>query len=309
MIAEHRYQKQGIELHYYEIRTSLQPLVLLHAQGVDATSFENVWNHLSQKYHIYAIDCYGHGKSLHDPSQYNLADIGDALTSFIKDVVKENVFLLGHSSGGLLAAYIASRTDLCDYLILEDPPFFSSQGERRKSSYNYIDLSSVCHSFIKQSESQDFVSYYFSNQYAWNYFPDKSRERIKGKLVAMAAKYRRKYPDKNLKVMFWPKAALSAFQGMNRYDPFFGETFYNDSFHCGIPHEDILGNIKCKTLFMKAQTHHSEDGILMAALGEEDLERVTGLVTDCHIVRFDCGHGIHLEKPKAFIKCLMEPHP
>lgn len=71
---------------------------------------------------------------------------------------------------------------------------------------------------------------------------------MKPKMIRMAAKYRKKHPDRNLKVMFWPKAALSGFKGMNNYDPLFGENFYNDSFHC--------------------------------------------------------GHGIHIEKPKEFIKCL-----
>ena len=77
---------------------------------------------------------------------------------------------------------------------------------------------------------------------------------MKPKLVAMAAKYRRKHPDKNLKVMFWPKAALDTFREMNQYDPRFGEAFYNDSFHCGLPHEEVLQRIKCKTIFMKAKT-------------------------------------------------------
>lgn len=304
MISKHIYKKQGIELNYFEIKNNLQPLVLIHAQGVDATSFENVWEHLSKQYHVYSIDCYGHGESLHNAEQYNVEDIGKAIIHFIEDVVKEKVFLLGHSSGGLIAAYIASKTEFCSYLILEDPPFFSSQGERRKDTFNYIDLSTVCHSFINQSESDDFVLYYFSNQYAWNLFPDKSRDKIKPKMIKMAAEYRKKHPDKNLKVMFWPKIALSGFRGMNNYDPLFGETFFNNSFHCKIPHEDILKNIKCRTVFMKAQTNISEDGILMAALSEEDLQRVSDLISDCKIVRFDCGHGIHIEKPKEFIECL-----
>ena len=42
MTSEYIYKKQGIELHYFEIRNNLQPLVLIHAQGVDATSFENL---------------------------------------------------------------------------------------------------------------------------------------------------------------------------------------------------------------------------------------------------------------------------
>lgn len=306
MIVEHIYKKQGIELNYYETENTLQPLVLIHAQGVDATSFENVWTKLSKKYHVYSVDCYGHGKSLHDARQYNVADIGKAIISFIEDVVKEKAFILGHSSGGLVAAYIASNTELCSHLILEDPPFFSSQGERRKCTFNYIDLSTVCHNFINQSVSKDFVLYYFSNQYAWNLFPDKSREKIKQKMIEMAAKYRKKHPDKNLKVMFWPKAALSGFHGMNNYDPLFGETFYNDNFCNGILHEYILRNIKCRTVFMKAQTTISKDNILMAALSEHDLEKAAELIADMQIVRFDCGHGIHVEKPKEFIQCLIK---
>ncbi len=105
-------------------------------------------------------------------------------------------------------------------------------------------------------------------------------------------------------MLFWPKAALGGFQGMNLYDPLFGETFFNDSFHNGIRHEDLLQNIRCRTVFMKAQTNFSEDSVLMAALSEEDLKKAAGLIADCQIVRFDCGHGIHIEKPKAFLACL-----
>lgn len=38
-------------------------------------------------------------------------------------------------------------------------------------------------------------------------------------------------------------------------------TFFDYSFRCGIPHEKILENIKCKTIFLKARTNISEDGI------------------------------------------------
>lgn len=296
----------GIKLNCHEIINDLPPLLLLHAQGVDGTSFRTVWRKLAKKYHVYAIDCYGHGGSLHDAARYNVVDIGNAIIRFIKDVVKQKVYLLGHSSGGLIAAYVASETDLCKCLILEDPPFFSSQGERRKKTFNYLDLSTVCHQFINQKEYTDFVLYYFSHQYAWNLFPEASREKIRGKLTAMAKWYRKLCPEKNLKVLFWPKAALSGFQGMNNYDPLFGEAFYTDSFHSGIPHEELLKNIKCKTIFMKAKTNVSEDKILMAALTDEDLKKVSDLVADCEIIHFDCGHGIHMEKPKEFVKCLMK---
>lgn len=304
MLVENYYNNDGIKLKYYESKNDFQPLVLLHAQGVDSLSFAKVIKPLSKKFHVYAVDYYGHGESLHDASKYNVKDIGDAIIRFVEDVINSKIWLLGHSSGGLIAAYIAAETDWCDRLILEDPPFFSSQGEERKQTFNYIDLSTVCHSYLAQSEEQDFVLYYFTNQYSWNFFPEESREKVRPKLVAMAAKYRKKHPNKNLKVMFWPKAALSAFQGMNQYDPRFGEAFYNDSFHSGIPHAEMLHKIKCKTVFMKAKTEKNE-GILMAALSEEDVERVLSLIDDSTMVRFDCGHGIHMEKPKEFVRCLM----
>lgn len=305
MIEKKLYQKQDLRLNYYEIENKLQPLVLIHAQGVDATSFEQVWKQLSKCYHVYSIDCFGHGESLHHAERYNVEDIGKAMICFIEDVIKQKVFLLGHSSGGLIAAYIASNSELCSYLILEDPPFFSSQGERRKDTFNYVDLSTICHNFINQTDSKDFVLYYFRNQYVWNFFPEESRERIRKIMIKMATYYRKKHPNKNLKVMFWPKAALSAYRGMNNYDPLFGEAFFNDHFHCEIPHENILREINCKTVFMKAKTDISEDGILMAALNEEDLNRVSELITNLQIVRFDCGHGIHMERPKEFVECLM----
>lgn len=210
------------------------------------------------------------------------------------------------SSGGLIAAYIAAETELCEMLILEDPPFFASQRERRKRTFNYIDLSTVCHTYVTQEEKSDFVLYYFRNQYAWNFFPGQSRDKVKGKLTKMAAAYRTKHPAKDLKVPFWPKAALAGFQGMNHYDPLFGEAFYTDSFHCGILHEDILKKISCKTVFMKARTNISPDGILMAALNDDDVKRVSELVGNCEIVPFDCGHGIHIEKPRKFVKCLSD---
>ena len=303
---ENIYENNAIRLKYYEVKNNFQPLVLIHAQGVDGKSYTNVAKQLSKKFHIYSVDCYGHGGSLHNPEEYNIKSIGSAIIDFIQNEIGQKVWLLGHSSGGLIAAYIAAETELCETLILEDPPFFASQGERRKSTFNYIDLSTVCHTYITQEEKSDFVLYYFSNQYAWNLFPEQSREKLKGKLIKMAAAYRKKHPSKDLKVMFWPKAALAGFQGMNRYDPLFGEAFYTDSFHCGIPHEDFLKKVSCKTIFMKAQTNINSDGILMAALNDDDVKKVSELIGNCRIVYFDCGHGIHIEKSKEFVKCLLD---
>lgn len=300
------YKSENVRLRYYEVENDLPPLLMIHGQGVDGMTFSEVFDRLSQRYHIYSVDCFGHGDSLHDAERYNIKDTSEAIIELIRGVIKGRPAIVGHSSGGLIAAYIAAETDLCSRLFLEDPPFFSCQGERRKQTYNYVDLSSVCHSFLNQQEETDFVLYYFANQYMWNFFPEKSREKTRAKMVKMAAKFRRKHPDEDLKVLFWPENALSGFRGMNNYDPLFGEAFYDDSFHAGIPHEELLKKIACRTVLMKAKTETGEDGLLMGALSDEDAERAAGLISICEIRQFDCGHGIHVEKPKQFIDCLTE---
>lgn len=296
--------KDNSIINYYEIENNKPVLLIIHAQGTNAISYSKVIKALSKNFHLILVDCYGHGKSSHNIEKYNLISQGNDLIEFIKTNIKEKVIVLGHSSGGLIASYIASNYDNCSYLILEDPPFFASWGERRYNTFNYKDLSTVCHNFIAQNEEKDFVYYYFINQYCWNFFPNDSREKIKGKLGECALKYRHKHPDKTLKVPFWPKKFLAGFIGLNDYDPYFGENFYNDAFNKGVDYEKLLSNIKCKTLFMKAKTIIGEDGLVQGALTDEDLKRVSELIRKIQIEHFDCGHGIHNEKSKEFVKCI-----
>ena len=224
--------KSGNIINYYEINNEKPPLLIIHAQGTNAFSYEKVLDKLSKFFHLFLVDCYGHGKSSRNKELYNLETQGNDLIEFIKSIINNKIALLGHSSGGLIASYIASKTDLCDKLFLEDPPLFSSCGENRVNYYNYKDLSTVCHNFINQDEIKDFVYYYFINQYCWNFFPENSRDKIKTKLGDNVLKFRTKYPDKTLRVMFWPKKFMESFNGLNDYDPNFGEAFYNVFFQC-----------------------------------------------------------------------------
>ena len=292
-------------LNYYEIENNNPKLLLIHAQGTDSLSFINVADKLANYFHIYLVDYYGHGKSSHNRKKYNLIDIGNDIIKFIEEVIKGDVSVLGHSSGGLIASYIASNCKLCTRLILEDPPFFASVGDRRYNTYNYVDLSTVCHNFISQEKIKDFVYYYFINQYCWKFFPNDSREKIRTKLGKIALRFREKHPNKNLKVMFWPKKFLEGFKGIQNYDPYFGETFYNDSFNANVNYNKLLSNIKCDTIFMKAKTTIGEEGLIQGALTDDDLEQVKSLITNMDIEYFECGHGIHIEEPKQFIKLLI----
>ena len=293
-------------INYYETDSNNPILLIIHAQSANSSSYSGVIKELSKKFHLIIIDCYGHGKSSHNKEKYNIISQGDDLIEFIQYKTDEKISILGHSSGGLIACYIASKSDLCNNLILEDPPLFSSVGEKRFNYYNYNDLSTICHNFINQDEEEDFVYYYFMNQYMWNFFPENSREKIRNKSGKSALKYRKKHPDKALKIRFWPKKFLEAFNGMEQYDPYFGENFYNDTFNCNINYSKLLSEITCKTLFMKANTKIADDGIIMGALTDEDLQQVTDLIKNIRVEYFNCGHGIHNEKKKEFVKSVIE---
>ncbi|MDO4392893.1 MAG: alpha/beta hydrolase [Bacillota bacterium] len=287
----------GTTLQYYCKGSAGPKLVMLHAQGTSSKSFEDVADVLSRGMQVYLIDCPGHGGSSKDPSLYTLAGCGDAILELITNEIGGPIALLGHSSGGLIAAYIASKSVLCARLILEDAPLFSCVGERRKQMYNYVDLSTVCHNYLASGSDDDFVLYYFENQYAWNFFPEKTREKTRKKFIASARKSRAKHPSKDLKVMFWPG---EAFIGMNDYDPRFGEAFYTDSFNEGIDYEKLLGGIKCRTLFMKATCKRGEDGIFQGALTDEELEHVLECIPRVEAEHFHCGHGIHVDRNGDF---------
>ena len=75
----------------------------------------------------------------------------------------------------------------------------------------------------------------------------------------------------------------------------------------GIPHYDLDElqwdkNIACPTVFLKAKTEFSRDGIQNCALTDDDVDRIGSLVPDFSVIRFDCGHGIHIEKKREFLK-------
>lgn len=291
-------------INYYEIDNTNPILLIIHAQGTNAISYSKVVKDLSKKFHIILVDCYGHGKSSRNREKYNIVSQGNDLIEFIEATTDGNITVLGHSSGGLISCYIASNSDCCTNLILEDVPLFSSNGENRYNYYNYRDLSTVCHNYINQDKESDFVYYYFMNQYCWNFFPEESRKKIKNKLGEFALKYRKAHPDKTLKVPFWPRKFLEAFKGLNEYDAHFGEAFYNDSFNSGIDYNKLLSNIKCNTLFMKAETTIGANGLVQGALTDVDLKQVTSLIKNIKVEYFNCGHGIHIEKPKEFIQSL-----
>ena len=101
------------------------PLLLIHGQQVSWQDYSQVLTELSSRYHVFAVDCYGHGGSSKDPKKYTARANSDDIVWFINNVVKDQVVVSGHSSGGLIATLVAATApDMVRGLVIEDAPVF-----------------------------------------------------------------------------------------------------------------------------------------------------------------------------------------
>lgn len=139
-----------------------KPLLLIHGQ---TGAWENYWPvlpMLANDFHVYALDCHGHGKSCKNPNKYKAKNMGDDFIWFIENIIGEMAVISGHSSGGLLTAWIAANSPQNVLgIVLEDPPFFSTErGTRWETSFAYVDTYEPIHRFLNQAEEKDWVLFY-----------------------------------------------------------------------------------------------------------------------------------------------------
>ena len=115
----------GSTVNYVEGPDNGDPILLIHGQAVAWEDYYTVLPELAKDHHVFAIDCYGHGGSSHDASLYSCEANGRAIVEFVEIVVGGPVIISGHSSGGVLAAWVAANApqDVAG-AVLEDPPLF-----------------------------------------------------------------------------------------------------------------------------------------------------------------------------------------
>lgn len=130
------------------------PLLLIHGQAMAWEDYARVLPKLAETYHVYAIDCHGHGDSSHDASRYNCQLMTDDFVAFINEVIKQPCVVSGHSSGGILAANVAATSpENVIGAVLEDPPFFSVLPEEMENTFVLKDSFEVNHAFCSSRKN------------------------------------------------------------------------------------------------------------------------------------------------------------
>lgn len=301
-IEEKTAQVGQVNFNYAEGPDNGPPLLLLNAQHMDWYSYSRVLPELSKKFHVFAVDYPGHGKTTY-PDDYPLTanQIGGDLAHFIESVIKEPAFVTGNSSGGLLTTWLAAnKPELVKAIVLEDPPLFSAEYPRVKNTVAYRSFTTA--NKFEQEGEEDFLLYWLESN---STFFEKNVGRFSLPLIKTAVNsYRHANPGKAVEIAFLPEIVRLMLRGFNYYDPRFGVGFYDGSWNAGFDHAEALQRITCPALLLHANFSFFETGELNGAMDQVDADRVISLIPNAEYKKIDAVHVIHLDKPDQFIQAI-----
>jgi pimeloyl-ACP methyl ester carboxylesterase len=109
---------------FYETRGTAGPAVLfLHGTGCDSEDWHptlaQIEAHLEPlPLRAIVTDFRGHGRSSTPGSAFSLGDLGDDVLLLIEHLAVDDVVIVGHSLGGMVAMDVAGRSDLVRGLVL-----------------------------------------------------------------------------------------------------------------------------------------------------------------------------------------------
>ena len=299
---EKTFTTDGTTINYVEGPDNGLPLLLIHGQFVDWESYQLVLPELSQHFHVFAVDCEGHGKSSKNPDRYNVQAMGMDLDAFIQQVIGRPAIVSGQSSGGLLALWLAANSPQNVLgIVLEDPPLFSSEYPRIKQTFAW-DTATTAHDFLQQSSEKYYLDYYILHSQMWSYFPKGFQ---KG-LYNWDQFYRSVRPGSPVQFFFVPLSLREIFTGLQMYDPRFGLAFYDGSWNKDFDHAEALAQVKCPAILIHANWYDDKNGILIGAMDANDANRANSLMPNSKLETVNSGHDVHVEDPSAFIKIVID---
>ncbi|WP_058270796.1 alpha/beta fold hydrolase [Olsenella massiliensis] len=317
--AEKTYQTpDGRTIAYLEGPDAGEPLLLIHGQMVSKEDYAKVLPELSRRYHVFAVDCYGHGGSSKDPNAYNITTIRDDLVGFMGNVIRARTLVAGHSSGALIAAAVAAAAPgQVSGLLLEDGPFFSTEPGRAQNTLSYKEFRTI-HDFLTQDEETNYTRYYLSHTYMSTLFdsgdgdtweplvkrPFSERIDEGGGVMPIVWYYP---PEVGLNSLVFLTRNLQ--DGTGTYDLRFGDAFYDFSWFAGFDQEQALRQIACPTLILHvapssatAPSYYDRQGVLISAMDESDARRVHALIARSELIEgYASRHDIHDELPREYV--------
>lgn len=293
----------GNIINYGEVDNDKPALLLIHGQMAAWEDYANLMPELSEKWHIYAIDVYGHGESTHIENLYYIDINGDDLIWFIDHVIGEKTVVCGHSNGALTAAYIAAYGgENVVGAVLEDPPVFSTEGEDWENSFAYLDTYKPLHDYNTSEKTECWPAYYLRHCLWGQLFMADSMEGI----ANYTQMYSEKHPNEEVKILFLPSSVTGIFHYVVNYDFQYGEHFYDLSWNHGYSHRQILSDIEIPCVYLHAKENLSETGVYLCAASKEQAERAVSYIGEnCKLIETTTSdHAIHNVHQELYIETI-----
>lgn len=254
---------------------SAEPLVMLHGGAWRWQEYLPLIPTLSQRWHIYAMDLRGNGRSGWVVERYRLEDFTEDTVAFIKQLGAP-VVIVGHSLGGAIALMTAARfPERVKALIIEDTALTLENYKRIIESSR--DMYGLWLDLKKSVQSEKELS------------------------LALSEKYR-DYPGVTSQWILFFAGCLW------QLDPtYFNALLYDfDGFTKGYDYKQILSKIKCPILFIRGEVRFgavmTEDEILWLKKNFSNVRysQINGVGHLLHLD--DQGKNLVLEEMMAFLE-------
>lgn len=297
------------------------PLLLLHGQQTSWETYARSLPRLVETYHVFAVDYYGHGGSSKNPEKYSARAIGTDLAWFIENVIGAPAVVSGHSSGGLLTAWLAGNVpEQVLGVVIEDAPFFSTEPGRAEKTFAWLEFRDM-HEFLSQDEEISYLRYLLEHTSMQDLFNSDGRDSWSQIIKNPALRRLEKRPGEIPRLWYYPPSlgvntifdlAATIQDGTGNYDLRFGETFFDYSWFGGFDQAETLARISCPTTILHvapgkatAPSYYDSRGILLSAMDAEDAQRAADLVEGAVLIDgIESGHNIHGERPQDFAQIL-----
>ena len=108
MFQEKTIDLHSVKLNYAEGPTSGPPVVFLHGIQGNWNSLMPLISMLGLRWHVFAVDFRGHGKSSWTTGNYKIEDYTEDILAFLTEIVPEKPAIYGASLGGMVGIMVAA---------------------------------------------------------------------------------------------------------------------------------------------------------------------------------------------------------
>ena len=284
-----------VKLNYAVAGSADKPaLLLIPGQTESWWGYEAALPLLAERFHVFAVDLRGQGRSTRTPGRYTLDNMGNDLVRFIDLAIGRQTLVSGLSSGGVLSAWLSAyaRPSQVRACLYEDPPLFSSEHH------------TSCGPSLHQAVGPIFAlwSKYLGDQWSigdWDGFVAAAPNELPPRLAGLGR-------------VFGTATNSEPPQNLKEYDPEWGRAFATGTVAASCDHARMLASVKAPVLL----THHfrmidEASGGLMGALSDLQASRVRELVGSTG-QRIDyksfptMGHSMHGQDPKLYRDTVVE---